>query len=108
MSRITTITFIFAALGISCLYLMSTGASVEPQVIGRRSRPKSDRTRPPCVFNTLAASPSLFPCQVFTPSIRMERPRTATGAVGNEKKAEFVTSCTTASYSTTHQATIYS
>ena len=51
------------------LYPNSARTSAVVSFNGRRSEPKSDRTRPPCVFNTLAAPSSVFRCQV-TPPLR--------------------------------------
>lgn len=52
------------------LYLRRTRHFLEPLSNGRRSRPKSDRTRPPCLCNTLAASPSVFRCQCLHPLLK--------------------------------------
>ena len=68
MSRITTITFVFAALGISMnLYAISASTSAVVSSTEGEADQRATGLAPPAYLNTLAASPSVFRCQVIHP-----------------------------------------
>jgi len=68
MSRITTITFIFAAPGIfSASIPISASTSAVVSLTEGEADQRATGLAPPAYLNTLAASPSVFRCQILHP-----------------------------------------